>query len=132
MSTGAVVTGGNSPYIVSSGQIDTNDIVESGGLEEVSASGTTIDTVIDSSGVETVSSGGTATSTTISGGTLELESGSLVTGGIAFAGSGGLLQVDGITMPSAVISGFAPGDTIDLTACLSPRAAAPCSAPVAW
>ncbi len=38
----------------------------------------------------------------------------MVSGGIDFAGSGGLLQISGSAMPSAVISGFVPGDTIDL------------------
>ena len=31
---------------------------------------------------------------------------------LTFAGTGGTLQVDDTTMPTAVISGFAPGDTL--------------------
>jgi autotransporter-associated beta strand protein/probable HAF family extracellular repeat protein len=52
--------------------------------------------------------------TTISGGALELASGaSAGSGAIAFAGSGVVLKIDGATMPTNVISGFAPGDTLD-------------------
>jgi autotransporter-associated beta strand protein/probable HAF family extracellular repeat protein len=52
--------------------------------------------------------------TTISGGALELASGaSAGSGAIAFAGSGVVLKIDGATMPTNMISGFAPGDTLD-------------------
>ncbi len=53
---------------------------------------------------------------TISGGTLELSSASAVgSGGIAFASQArGTLQIDGTTMPTNLISGFAVGDTVDL------------------
>src|SRR5262249_3499645 len=52
--------------------------------------------------------------TTIGDGTLELASGaSAGSGAIAFAGSGGVLKIDGATMPTNVINGLAPGDTLD-------------------
>ena len=52
----------------------------------------------------------------ISGGTLELTSaGAAGSSTIAFAsGTGGTLQIDGTTGPANTISGFSPGDVIDL------------------
>ena len=54
--------------------------------------------------------------TTISAGTLELvQSTSAGTGTITFApGADATLQIDGTTMPSNLIAGFAPGDSLDL------------------
>ncbi|MGY3485430.1 hypothetical protein ACVW1C_003313 [Bradyrhizobium sp. USDA 4011] len=47
---------------------------------------------------------------------MELSSGgSAGSGPITFKGSGGTLKIDATTMPTNVISGFALGDTIDLT-----------------
>src|SRR2546421_450737 len=66
------------------------------------------------------SSGGTAIGVLISGGTAELAAGAVaISGGIAFGGTGGALRIDAATsagMPSAAISGFVPGDIIDLAA----------------
>ena len=67
-------------------------------------------------GSEIVASGGTSFALTIAGGILDLAGGTVSGGGIAFAGSGGVLQIDSNTMPTNPISGFAPGDTIDLRA----------------
>src|SRR5262249_27746473 len=52
----------------------------------------------------------------ISGGTLELSSaGAVGTGAIALvSGFSDALRIDGTSMPTNIISGFAPGDTIDL------------------
>jgi autotransporter passenger strand-loop-strand repeat protein len=50
---------------------------------------------------------------TISGGVVVLEAGAILGGRIDFA-SGGTLEILGTTMPTAPISGFGPGDTIDL------------------
>jgi autotransporter passenger strand-loop-strand repeat protein len=66
---------------------------------------------------------GTASDTTIdSGGTMEVLSGGSATGSIDFDGAGGVLKIDGATLPTdpatiidAAVSGFAVGDTIDLT-----------------
>ena len=62
------------------------------------------------------SSGGIVSgTTTINGGILELASGTAASAGtIDLAGTGGTLKIDGTTIPSTAISGFTPGDTIDL------------------
>jgi autotransporter passenger strand-loop-strand repeat protein len=89
--------------------------VSSGGLLRVRLSGVASDTTIGSGGLEVVFSGGKTTDTTIDGGTLELQSDSMATGSITFGSApGGKLQIDGTTMPTAVIKGFVSGDTIDL------------------
>ena len=97
-------------------------------------SGSTISTTVESGGIQSIV-GGSASDAVIAdggyvfldGGTLELLDGSAAAGTIDFANGGGpgfasgsigpataALKVDGVAMPSAVISGFAPGDTIDL------------------
>ena len=81
----------------------------------VLANGTATATTIDSGGYEQIHSGGTAAATTIAGGTLELEVGAKVTGGISFsAAKGGKLTIDSVIMPGATIAGFIAGDTIAL------------------
>jgi autotransporter passenger strand-loop-strand repeat protein len=70
--------------------------------------------LVDGGGSVFVSSGGTVSAATIASGTLELQSGAIVKGGITLTGSGGVLQIDGTTMPTAIISGFTLGQTIDL------------------
>jgi autotransporter passenger strand-loop-strand repeat protein/autotransporter-associated beta strand protein len=74
--------------------------------------------LVVSGGGTLIMSGGDAFtgSTTISGGTLELTSaGAAGTGPITFNPNGTeSLQIDGTTMPTNIISGFAVGDTIDL------------------
>jgi autotransporter passenger strand-loop-strand repeat protein len=82
------------------------------------ASGTTIsatDTLI-------VESGGGAVAVVIAGGTLDVQAGGTVGGAVTFGGNGGVLQIDGAGLPTAptpvigaTVSGFAPGDAIDLT-----------------
>ncbi|MGY3485429.1 autotransporter passenger strand-loop-strand repeat protein [Bradyrhizobium sp. USDA 4011] len=90
-------------------------IINNGGKEYVSSGGTTISTVVNSGGNEYVYSGGVASGTTINGGMMELVSGgSAGSGPISFTGSSGTLKIDGTTMPTNVISGFVPSDTIDL------------------
>ncbi len=49
------------------------------------------------------------------GGRVDLRSSATATGTIAFGVAGGTLEIDGPTMPSVTVGGFAPGDTIDLT-----------------
>jgi hypothetical protein len=58
----------------------------------------------------------------LSGGTLDVQSGGIASGSVTFSGAGGTLDIDGARLPSdpsnliaATISGFASGDTIDLT-----------------
>jgi len=60
----------------------------------------------------TIESGGTVDNPTINGGTLELGLGSTLSGDISF-GDGGRLIIDG-DVPDNTITGFAPGDTIEL------------------
>lgn len=69
----------------------------------------------DTFGALTVISGGSVTSAIILGpGTLDLQSGAIA-GGIRFQTNVGLLRIEGMAMPTATISGFVPGDRIDLT-----------------
>jgi len=100
---------------ISSGVVDTDDIVLSGGTEIVASGGFTSVTTIQFGGFEQVMAGGTAAGTVISGGTLEIQAGGSVgSGGARFSGTGGILTIDGTTMPTSAISGFVTGDTIDL------------------
>jgi autotransporter passenger strand-loop-strand repeat protein len=96
--------------------------VSTGGVQEVFLGGLASGTMISSGGFAEVFSGGTITDPTISsGGILFLFSGASASGEITFAdpstpsiSGGGELIIYGSAMPSATISGFAPGDTIDL------------------
>jgi autotransporter passenger strand-loop-strand repeat protein len=98
-----------------SGSLTSNTIVCSGGVQVVSSGGESAYTTVNSGGYEIVSKGGDAFATTINGGTLELKSGGqLDYSAIYFAGAGGTLLLDGGYIPAIGISGFAPGDTIDL------------------
>src|SRR5258708_23477913 len=106
---------GGQTFTVSSGIIDTNDLVLPSGTEIVAFGGTTSGTTIAFGGLEQVMAGGTAAVTVISGGTLEIQNGGVVgAGGIIFSGSGGKFAIDGTTMPTSAISGFVIGDAIDL------------------
>jgi autotransporter passenger strand-loop-strand repeat protein len=73
-------------------------------------------------GSQVVSSGGTISNAIIKGGTVALETGAVVGGGIAFAGAG-TLDIFDTTMPTGTISGFVAGDTIDLVSIASSSAA---------
>jgi autotransporter passenger strand-loop-strand repeat protein len=106
--------GSSATLDVASGGAASGTTVNSGGTEIVSAGGTATGTATNKGGYEDVLSGGITSNTTISGGTLELTSGGSAAGVITFAGSGGVLKIDGTTMPTNAISGFAPGDTLDL------------------
>jgi autotransporter passenger strand-loop-strand repeat protein len=88
--------------------------VKSGGSVYVFDGGVTIDPMIGSGGVEIVSSGGGTSNATIDGGLLDLQNGASAGSSLFFAESNGTLKVDGTTMPTAVISGFGLGDSIDL------------------
>ena len=125
--SGTIISGGEQDvYGLASGSL-----VESAGLEIVEAGGIASGTVISSGGTATVygsdigatlksgaselvSSGGSTINATISGGTLQIGSGGAVTGSLVFATSTGVLQVDAGALVSGVISGFAPGDELDL------------------
>jgi T5SS/PEP-CTERM-associated repeat protein/autotransporter passenger strand-loop-strand repeat protein len=97
--------------------------IENSGQENVEDGGTASSSQIEATSTETVLSGGTTTDTVIAGGTLDVQSGGIVSGGVEFETTGGILQIDGAGLPVAptlaiggVISGFTAGDTIDLTA----------------
>jgi autotransporter passenger strand-loop-strand repeat protein len=128
-----ILTGGGSPPATENGAT-----VESGGILEVDYTGTANGTIVGNGGKEVlygpvgtspggiangtivgsggqeVVAGGITSNTTISGGTLELTGDGSAAGAITFAGSGGVLKIDGTTMPTNAINGFAPGDTFDL------------------
>ena len=110
---GTTLGSGGEQYI-SIGGMALGATVDAGGAEYVLSGGTASGTTIGSGGYDYVAAGGTADAPTIVGGTLELASGAFASGPISFSTIGGTLQIDGPTMPSAVISGFVAGDTIDL------------------
>ena len=87
------------------GGIDIGTVISTGGQEFIATGGTTSNTTILSGGLATISGGGT----------LDLGAGATEAGAVVFAGTGGKLVIDGTVMPGTVISGFAVGDTIDLT-----------------
>ena len=110
--------------VISGGVLRADTVINSGGIERI---------VGEPGGTHAVAGGSAIGATVISGGTLELfeqpaskgQTGgavsALINGGIAFEGSGGLLELGGATISgdtlsgAAVISGFGVGDTIDLT-----------------
>ena len=98
---------------VESGGFSSGGGVHSGGSEYVY--GTDNGNFIFSGGVEYIETGGTANGTHIGqGATLDLVTGSRL-GSASFAGVGGLLVIEGTQMPTGTISGFVPGDTIQLS-----------------
>jgi autotransporter passenger strand-loop-strand repeat protein len=72
-------------------------------------------TVISAGGSELVETKGIVSGVTIAGGALGFLSGGTASGHILFDGAGSLF-IDQAQMPAAVISGFAPGDMIELAA----------------
>jgi hypothetical protein len=97
------------------GAVTSGTITLASGSTEELLSGYTASGFTVSSGVTLeIGSGATAVAPTISGGTLELNAGAVVSGAITFAGTSGVLQINATTMPGNTISGFAPGETIDL------------------
>jgi len=98
------------------GGVASGTTVGSRGEQDVKAGGVASGTLVVHLGLEVVSAGGTAVDTSIQGGTLDLKAGAMAAGSINFAGAGGGLVIEGTSMPTAVISGFAPTDTIDLSA----------------
>jgi autotransporter passenger strand-loop-strand repeat protein len=114
---GTTVLAAGATLEIASGYTLTGFQVANGVSLDVLAGGTASGTMINSGGLEDVLSGGITSTTIINGGKLELANGaSAGSGAITFAGSGGVLKINGTTMPTNVISGFVPGDTIDLAA----------------
>jgi autotransporter passenger strand-loop-strand repeat protein len=122
--------------VVSSGGLSTEDNVASGGILDVNVGGFAEFTTVGSGGVEIVENGGATFNdfvfsggvqevvgslsvinfTKIFGGTVELIPPFSPTGGsVIFEDGGGSLVIMGNTsMPTTVISAFAPGDTVNL------------------
>jgi autotransporter passenger strand-loop-strand repeat protein len=122
----AVVFGGGhiSEAVISGGRLFDNGgsvaeaVIDSGGEVLVRFGGRIAAPVIGSGGEVFVLHSSTVTAPVLSGGSLELLRGSRLGGSIDFAGSGGSLVVarNRLPGPANLISGFAPGDTIDLAA----------------
>jgi autotransporter passenger strand-loop-strand repeat protein len=102
--------------IVTSGGAASKTVVTSGGTQKVYAHGNVVSTTVEAGGVLLVSSGGLETSGTIAGGTLDIAGGGRASGPFDFTGTGGTLVIEGAAIPADVISGFAAGDTIKLSA----------------
>ncbi len=101
--------------IVSGGGSAAGTVISSGGTETVSSGGIETGSIVSSGGDEVIATGGKVSGATIDGGTLELQSGAIVSGAITFGTVVGTLQVDGTTMPTNVISGFSVvGDAVVL------------------
>ncbi len=116
----SLVHNGGQEY-VSGGAVATGDLVDNLSFEVVFAHGGASGTIVTSGGELTVSSAGYVAYTTLSGGTLVVYSSGTALNAVTFVGSGGTLAVvDPITSASgtavmATLSGFGPGDTIDLS-----------------
>ena len=109
----AIISGGGTQNVFDGGLTNGTTIL-GGGVEELFSGAVAIGTVVSSGGSEVVTSGGTAIGIELDGGTLAVAEGAVISGTIIFDDIGGILQIDGTTMPTATISGIDPGDTIDL------------------
>jgi autotransporter passenger strand-loop-strand repeat protein len=120
-SGGVVVSGG--AVVIISGAADVTLIsgsgarptLGSGASSFVLSGGLESDAVIGNHGSSEVFAGGTAVDTTIdAGGLLLVKAGAVIGGAITFSGISGTLKTAETALPGVVISGFAPGDIIDL------------------
>jgi hypothetical protein len=84
------------------------------GAGEFVRNGGTASGRINKGAIEEILTGGTVTATTIAGGGLFLYIGAKTTGTISFSGTGGILDIESATMPTAAIAGFVSGNTIEL------------------
>jgi autotransporter passenger strand-loop-strand repeat protein len=92
-----------------------NVVVSAAQTLVVSGGQTGSDITVLSGGALDVDSGGNVSGVTLSGGALQLANGANASDFIGFAaGTSSTVAISGTTMPSATISGFAPGDTLDL------------------
>ena len=119
-SAGTVVSGGNSPWIVSNGQTDNGDSIISGGTEVVSSGGTTIGATVSVGGTLEVVSGGRVSGVTVSsGGTLEFLAGAsdpaltVLSGGTLEIGAG--YTETGYTVANGVTLELTSGGTVSGT-----------------
>src|SRR5262249_26457421 len=109
-----IVTGGSGDYSIAIvGPAAVNVIIDGNGSSKLIA-GSGIDSTSISGGATLKIIGDPHGPSTIGGtkSTLELSNGD--SGTITFAGDQGTLIIDGTTMPTGMISGFAPGDQIVL------------------
>jgi autotransporter passenger strand-loop-strand repeat protein len=116
------------------GGVVSSSTVGAGGVEFVSSGGTAIATHVTNDGLALVSSGGNLSAATIAAGgsavvsqggsaggvtidasgLLMLNSGATAYGSLVFAGGGASAVIGGTVLPTVPISGFGPGNTIDL------------------
>jgi autotransporter passenger strand-loop-strand repeat protein len=82
----------------------------SGGTEITENLASAVSTTVGSGGLLDTLFGGTIVSAVISGGTVTVGNATSVGGNLTFAGSGGVLEFETNTMPTAVIGGLAAGD----------------------
>ncbi|MGI4941574.1 MAG: hypothetical protein ACRYHQ_13610, partial [Janthinobacterium lividum] len=102
---------------VFAGTVTSGATLIDGGTEYVYSGGIVNGVLVGSAGVEIVSSGSVISGTTVLGsGTLEIQTGGAASGAILLDGGDATIMIDGTTPPTAVISGFTAGDTLDLTA----------------
>src|SRR5262249_19787603 len=90
----------------------TGTIVDADGVQVVSSGGVAEATIV--TGQELILSGATANGATVAAGQVEVAAGGSLVGPFAFGSDGGTLRIDGTTMPSVTLGGFAAGDLIDL------------------
>jgi Ca2+-binding RTX toxin-like protein len=111
------ITGGDGNYNIALGAGTDSATVNGNGNSNITAGGGSDTITINGTGHSIITPGsGTLNATIGGGGIVELTSTTApATGSITFApGINETLQVDGTTMPTNVIKGFAVGDTIDL------------------
>ena len=115
-SDGLVIANGG--VVTADGAI--NRVTVDGGQLTVQSDGASTDVTVQNAGDLQVQAGGTVSNVTLqNGGILDLSTGGAASGLITFSpvaagGQGGTLIVDDGSAPSATISGFGAGDTINL------------------
>jgi hypothetical protein len=113
---GAVVGAGGT-RIVSAGGLDISGLVGSGGLEFISSAGVISGgTLISGAKLTVLSGGGVTGGLVLSGGTAVVSGIAAAGQAVTFIGSGGDLALFNPAAFAAMISGFGPGDMVDLGA----------------
>ena len=109
------------PVTVPAGETTSDVVVASGGSLTVTAGATATGTTVETGGELKADAGSTITDSVIDyGGVLDLATGAAASGTIQFGPPqgdpiGGTLEIDDTAPLSATITGFADGDTVDLT-----------------